>query len=352
MTYNFKNQLTLSKNSKNMSFYRISCALVLAAGVFISSCRKAEKAQETESVEETVTAVQVPAFSQDSAYAYIEKQVSFGPRVPGSAAQRKCADWMSSKLKFFGYEVTEQKFTGLLYDKKTVPGINLIASYKPEASKRILLAAHWDSRPISDKDPNVKNKAIDGANDGASGVGVLMEIARNLTKDSATVGVDFVLFDVEDWGTPEGFTGDASHTTYGGWCLGSEYWSKNPHKAGYTAYYGILLDMVGAPDAQFYHEHYSFQVAPSIVSNVWSTASQLGFGKYFINRLGGSVVDDHVPVIENLKIPMIDIIDYRMTGKEGFFPHHHTLGDNMSTIDKQTLRAVGQTVMHAVYQEK
>lgn len=335
-----------------MSFYRFCCLFFLGNLLFLSSCRKAEKTQETDAPEETVT-VAVPAFSPDSAYAYIEKQVSFGPRVPGSPAQRKCADWMSAKLKSFGYEVIEQEFKGVLYDKRTVPGINLIASYKPEAAKRILLAAHWDSRAMSDKDPGHKNKPIDGANDGASGVGVLMEIARNLVKDSAAVGVDFVLFDVEDWGAPEGFTGDVSHTTYLGWCLGSEYWSKNPHNPSYRASYGILLDMVGAPDARFFHEDTSFQVAPNIISTVWSTAAQLGYGQYFVNQRGGGITDDHVPVIENLRIPMIDVIDYRMDSTGGkFFPHHHTLGDNMSAIDKQTLKAVGQTVMHVVYQEK
>ena len=336
-----------------MTFKRAFWLLLLVSAGLISSCRKTGESQETEETEQVAETVNVPSFSQDSAYAYIEKQVSFGPRVPGSPAQKKCAEWMSSKFRSFGYEVTEQKFDAVLYDGKTVPGINLIASYKPAAAKRVLLAAHWDSRAISDHDPKVKNKPIDGANDGASGVGVLMEIARNLVKDSANVGVDFVLFDVEDWGAPDTFKGDMSAFRYGGYCLGSEYWSKNLHKPNYSAYYGILLDMVGAAGAQFYHEHYSFQAAPSIVSNVWSTASQLGFGNYFINRPGGAITDDHLPVIENARIPMIDIIDYRLSANDSnFFPHWHTQGDNLSTIDKQTLRAVGQTVMHVVYQEK
>lgn len=334
-----------------MSFYRACCLFFLGNMLLIVSCRKAEKTEETDAPEENV-AVAVPAFSPDSAYAYIEKQVSFGPRVPGSAAQRKCADWISAQFRAFGYEVTEQKFTGVLYDKRTVPGINLIASYKPEAAKRILLAAHWDSRAISDHDPDVKNKPIDGANDGASGVGVLMEIARNLVKDSATVGVDFILFDVEDWGAPDSYTDPVTHP-YGGYCLGSEYWSQNLHKPGYSPLYGILLDMVGASGAQFHHEEYSFYFAPTIVSKVWSTASQLGFSQYFINRKGGGVTDDHVPVNQHAKIPMIDIIDYRMDSTGGgFFPHWHTTGDKLSAIDKQTLKAVGQTVMHVVYQEK
>lgn len=334
-----------------MSFYRACCLFFLANMVVFSSCRKTEKTEETEVAGEAVK-VAVPAFSADSAYAYIEKQVSFGPRVPGSTAQQKCAEWMSGKFRSFGYQVTEQKFNAVLYNGKTVPGINLVASYKPEATKRILLAAHWDSRPISDKDPHQKNKAIDGANDGASGVGVLMEIARNLARDSAEAGVDFVLFDVEDWGAPEGYTGDVSALANGGWCLGSEYWSKTPHKAGYSAYYGILLDMVGAADARFYHEQYSLHYAPSIISTVWNAASQLGFGPYFPNTPGGGITDDHVPVNEIAKIPMIDIIDYRIDSTGGnFFPYHHTLGDNMSAINKNTLKAVGQTVMHVVYQE-
>ena len=319
--------------------------------LFLTACRKTQKTEETEAPE--AAAVTVPSFSPDSAYAYIEKQVSFGPRVPGTAAQQKCAGWISGKFRALGYEVVEQKFDALLYNGRTVPGINLIASYKPAAAKRILLAAHWDSRPYSDKDSGAKNIPIDGANDGASGVGVLMEIARNLVRDSAGVGVDFVLFDVEDWGAPEGFAGDLTHTTYGGWCLGSEYWSNTPHKAGYSAYYGILLDMVGAPDARFYHELYSFQYAPSVISTVWSTASQLGFGQYFPNMRGGGVVDDHVPVNEIARIPMIDIVDYRMVATGGnYFPHHHTVKDNLETIDRQTLKAVGQTVMQVVYREK
>lgn len=215
-----------------------------------------------------------------------------------------------------------------------------------------MLAAHWDSRPMSDHDENVKNKAIDGANDGASGVGVLMEVARNLVKDSAAVGVDFVLFDVEDWGAPDDFKGTYNHK-YGGYCLGSEYWSMNLHKENYSAYYGILLDMVGASGAKFYQEQYSFQSAPSVVSTVWSTASQLGFGGWFVNQLGGGITDDHLPVIENAKIPMIDIIDYRMDTSGGnFFPHWHTTQDNLSAIDKSTLNAVGQTLLQVVYQEK
>jgi glutaminyl-peptide cyclotransferase len=327
---------------------KILAALVLLA---VGACKKAEKTEESTPIAEEVVTRNVPTFQADSAYAYVEKQVSFGPRVPGTAAQVKCASWLSGKFKSLGYNVHEQKFTATLYNNSSVPGINIIASYKPEVEKRILLAAHWDSRAYSDQDASQKNQAIDGANDGASGVGVLLEIARNLVKDSAQVGVDFVLFDVEDWGAPDSYTGKLDHP-YGGYCLGSEYWSKNPHKKPYTAYYGILLDMVGAENATFYHELTSYNVAPTVISTVWSTASQLGFGKYFINSKGSAITDDHLPVIQNLGIPMIDIIDYRFNGTEsGFFPHWHTTGDKMNTISKSTLTAVGQTLLHVLYHE-
>lgn len=324
---------------------------LVLAGLFgflvTQSCKKVPDSEAGE--EEIVVQVPVPSFSADSAYHFIEKQVSFGPRVPGTSSHKKTEEWLKNKFTAYGYEVTLQNFTALLYDGKTVPGTNIIASFKPDASKRILLAAHWDTRAMSDRDDNVKNKAIDGANDGASGVGVLLEIARNLVEDSTTVGVDFILFDVEDWGAPSDFVGPVNHP-YGGYCLGSEYWSKNLHKEGYHAYYGILLDMVGAEGAQFMHEDLSLRVAPTIVSTVWSTASQLGYGQYFLNRKGGSIVDDHVPVNLNAKIPMIDIIDYRLN--DDFFPHHHTINDNMGNINKGTLKAVGQSVMHVLYQEK
>lgn len=335
----------MSINLSHMNKKFLAALLLLAVG----ACKKAEKTEET-AVVETVSR-QVPSFQADSAYAHIEKQVSFGPRVPGTPAQVKCAAWLSAKFKSMGYAVHEQKFNATLYNSKVVPGINIVASYKPEVEKRILLAAHWDSRAYSDHDAKVKDQAIDGANDGASGVGVLLEVARNLVKDSAQVGVDFVLFDVEDWGAPDSYTGKMD-IPHGGYCIGSEYWSKNPHKKPYTAYYGILLDMVGAEGATFYHELNSYEVAPTVISTVWSAASQLGFGQYFINSKGSAITDDHLPVIENLGIPMIDIIDYRLGGTaNGFFPHWHTTGDKMNNISKSTLTAVGQTVLHVLYHE-
>jgi glutaminyl-peptide cyclotransferase len=329
----------------------IGCLLIVSITTFYA-CRNGEKTTDNTSTATETTQAQIPAptFLADSAFHFIEKQVAFGPRIPGTLASLNCGKYLIKKFKSYGFEITEQKFTAILYNGKSVASKNIIATYNPKASKRIVLAAHYDSRPFADKDLSNKTKAIDGANDGASGVGVLLEIARIISKDSLALGIDFVLFDTEDWGSPQDYTAEVKHP-YGGYCLGSEYWSKNLHKAGYSAYYGILLDMVGAPNALFRKDQLSTQVAPSVAANIWDVAASLGFSNYFSNEEGGSITDDHVPVNVNAKIPMIDIIDNRPTNNL-FFEHHHTTKDDIKTIDKNTLRAVGQTLIQVLYNEE
>jgi glutaminyl-peptide cyclotransferase len=313
---------------------------------------KTDTTAETTDIQSSVS--DVPAFSQDTAFAFLAKQVAFGPRVPGTTAHKKCSAWMVSQFKAMGLNVIEQNFTAKVFDGKTLPAKNIIASYKPDAAKRIIIAAHWDARPFADKDPTNKVGPIDAANDGASGVAVIMEMARLITADSnkLAIGVDFILFDAEDWGAPNDYKKELApeFTDYGGYCLGSDYWSKNLHKPNYTAYYGILLDMVGAKNATFRKEGVSMQVAPTIVANIWAVASQIGYGQYFINEDGGQLTDDHVPVIKNAKIPMVDIIDLKLDSNT-FFKDHHTHGDNLDTIDKNSLKAVGQTLLHVLYNE-
>lgn len=341
-----------NSNQKNMNKRLIRYSLIVFYVLFLFSCKKSNNTSEsqTTATENTTQAsIKAPAFSADSSYFFTEKQVSFGPRVPGTQASVKCGDWLVKKFKEYKLEVTEQKFNAVLYNGKTVPSRNIIASYNPKAAKRIILASHWDSRPFGDKDKSVKNKPIDGANDGASSVAVLLEIARVISKDSLDLGIDFILFDSEDWGAPEGYTQEIKHE-YGGWCLGSEYWAKNLHKPNYSAYYGILLDMVGAKGATFPKEGLSAMVAPSIVQNIWNAAGSLGFSNYFVENTGAQITDDHVPVNTIAKIPMIDIIDMRNT-ENLFFEHHHTMQDNMESIDKNTLKAVGQTILQVLYNE-
>jgi glutaminyl-peptide cyclotransferase len=293
----------------------------------------------------------VPLFNADSAYNYVKAQVDFGPRVPGSASHREAAAFLVQELKRRGAVVTVQKFNAVTFDGVNLELSNIIAGFQPEKQKRVLLAAHWDTRPFADKDKERRDAPMDGANDGASGVGVLLEIARTLQSSPTKVGVDIILFDGEDWGEKDGAARVAPPTgTYIDWyCLGSQYWSKNKHKAGYRPYYGILLDMVGGEDGHFYMEETSMQYASQIVQKVWTAAARAGYSSYFVTQDAPAITDDHVFVLMS-GIPMIDVVHYDV--HYGYFgKYHHTTADNMDNISKKTLNAVGNTVMEVIYRE-
>lgn len=259
-----------------------------------------------------------------------------------------------TQFKNFGMTVTPQRMTLNGYDGTPLKALNIIASYRPEQTTRILLCAHWDSRPWADNDPDPANwhTPVMAANDGASGVAVMLEIARLLATDSNKVdlGVDFVCFDAEDWGTPQwSDTPDSEET----WALGAQHWASNPHKANYEARFGILLDMVGGQGARFYREGMSQQFAPKIVEKVWAAAKTVGFGSYFPDSEGGMITDDHVPVNKTLKIPTVDIIPYYPDCQQSNFgPTWHTVSDDMQHIDRATLKAVGQTVVQVLWSER
>lgn len=288
-----------------------------------------------------------PSFNEDSAYHWIQKQVAFGPRVPGSKAHANCAAFIEKTLKDFGLTVVVQSAPISTYDGKIFNLKNIIASYKPDFQKRVLLLAHWDSRPIADNDTKDENKAIDGADDGGSGVAVLLEIARQLSKADLKVGVDLFFSDLEDYGQPEDSDKPKMQDS---WCLGTQYWAKSPHVLGYTANYGILLDMVGAKGAVFPREGTGTYFAPDIVNKVWNIAKNIGYGSYFTDDKTGSTTDDHLYVNTIAKIPCIDIVHMSpITGTYG--EHHHTHKDNIDIIDKNTLKIVGQTLMEVLWQE-
>ncbi|NDW18543.1 glutamine cyclotransferase [Dysgonomonas sp. 216] len=291
-----------------------------------------------------------PDFNADSAYSYVDKQVSFGPRVPNTKEHVECGDYLVTELKRFGADVIEQRVDLKAYDETVMKARNIIGSYNKDNDVRVLLFAHWDTRPVSDRDPNPDNhrNPVLGANDGASGVGVLLEVARVLQQQLPSVGVDIIFFDAEDNGVPE-FMDDVPGNW---WCLGSQHWSKNPHVSGYSARYGILLDMVGAPDATFLKEEFSMYYASEVIEKIWSTARMLGYGKHFVDKKGGAIMDDHIPVNTNLNVPSIDIIQYDKSTSSGFGWYWHTQNDDMSNISKATLKAVGQTVLEVVYKEK
>lgn len=293
----------------------------------------------------------VPVFNVDSAYHYLAQQVAFGPRLPNTPEHQACGDFLTDKLRSFGGIVTEQTMQLQAFDGTKLAARNIIASFAPEKQRRILLFAHWDTRPWADEDPNIQNRdqPIPGANDGASGVAVLLEIARHLNQSAPTsAGVDIIFFDAEDYGQPSFYPGAAVEDS---WCLGSQYWAKNPHSPNYSAEYGILLDMVGAKDAVFAKEHYSLRYAAPIVNKVWNIAAKIGYGAYFDHARGGAIIDDHLYINVLAGIPCIDIIDYRSDSPQGFFPYWHTMEDDMDKIDKNTLKAVGQTLMELLYTE-
>jgi Zn-dependent M28 family amino/carboxypeptidase len=324
---------------------------IFIALVIFMSCNGPQE-KKTETVKETVRTVNVPDFNADSAYSFVEKQVDFGPRVPGSDAHNQCAAWLERKMRSYTSTVEVQSFKARAYNGDVLRGKNIIASFNPENKKRVLLCAHWDSRPYADHDPDSKNHntPIDGANDGASGVGVLIEMARNFSKQLPSIGVDIIFFDLEDYGPPQ----DAQN--YGGedhWGLGSQFWSNNPHKTNYRARYGILLDMVGVKDATFLQEGFSMMYAPSKVKKVWNVAARMGYDDYFVEERGGYITDDHYYVNKIINIPTINIIHLDNESVNGsFFDHWHTVNDSMEHIDKLTLNVVGRVVMEVVYYER
>ena len=297
-------------------------------------------------------AIAGPAFNGDSAYAFCAAQCDFGPRVMNSEAHDRCGRWIAGKFRQYGLSVQTQEATLKGYDGTPLRSTNIIASYKPELTTRILICAHWDSRPWADNDPDSTNwhKPVTAANDGASGVAVMIEIARLLgAQDSLAIGVDFVCFDAEDWGTPQWSDVPDNGDT---WALGADYWASNPHKQGYEARFGILLDMVGGQGARFYQEGISLQYARPIVDKVWAAAATIGHGSYFPMAAGGMVTDDHVPVNRKAGIPTIDIIPYYPDCEQSSFgPTWHTVSDNMDNIDRNTLQAVGQTVVQVLFGE-
>lgn len=326
-----------------MKSNRVWTVLLLA---LLFSCGKtSEKAQNNQVLQDFKP---VPAFNPDSAYAFIQKQVDFGPRVPNTPEHKATGQWLMDKFLGWGLEVQGQRFTAKAYDGKELDLTNIIASYKPELKKRILLAAHWDTRRMADKDSQRIDEPIDGANDGGSGVGVLLEIARVISESGGlNVGIDFILFDGEDDGKPNHAQGGGNDSNW--WCLGSQYWAKTPHEPGYSAFYGILLDMVGGKGARFYKEGVSVQYASGIVNKVWGYGHHLGYSDFFQMRESHAITDDHIPVNEVANIPMINIIDY--SPDYGFGHYHHTHADNMEIIDPRTLKVVGETVLFTIYQE-
>ncbi len=329
-------------------------SILIAVVVLLTACNQTEKpiGKSVKKVKAIEKPIIVPDFNQDSAYKYVQQQVDFGPRVPNTKAHSECAEYFVSYFNKLGLKVYQQKFKSRAFNGKILNGINIIASIKPNERRRVLLCSHWDSRPFADHDPDIKNHntPIDGANDGASGVGILMEIARQMSISNPTIGVDILLLDLEDYGQHADEKPSANSELT--WGLGSQYWSKNPHIASYDARFGILLDMVGAKNVVFYKEYYSNSFAPGILDKVWAAAANIGYADIFKNEQKGAVIDDHIFINKDAYIPTIDIIHYDESTKSKFYPYWHTIKDNMEQIDPHSLKIVGQTLLEVVYKEK
>ena len=328
------------------SFLLLAGAVVLALCTFLLTCTPDGPDNPSGTEPPKTPVLEIPVFNADSAYNYIAQQVAFGPRVLGSAGHEATQEWLTAELKKTGDRVLVQDFIANVYTGDKFPAANLIAQFNPDVSDRILLAAHWDTRHVADSPLNKERveEPILGADDGGSGVGVLLEIARILKAHPIGLGVDIILFDAEDYGDSSGETQDS-------YCLGSQYWGRNPHSP-YKARYGILLDMVGAKDAKFLVDGISAQINPQLVRKVWTLASRMGKSNYFIQQNGPGITDDHFYVTKFGGVPMIDIINLAGAGGEtAFGDHWHTHNDDMDIIDKNTLRAVGQVLLAAIYRE-
>ncbi len=326
-------------------FVAISCGGRKAASV-VNASAKSEQTQAT-------VTENLPEFCADSAYNYIKRQTDFGPRVPNTKAHDDCGIWLAAKLASFGADkVHLQNFDAKTFDGNTLKCLNIIGSFNSDCPTRVILCSHWDSRPWADNDPDPsKHKTpVDAANDGASGVAVILEIARQMQQKAPQIGIDCIFLDAEDWGPGDDYKGEHLETWWG---LGTQEWARNPHEKGYKARYAILLDMVGGKGATFYREKYSVMFGKQYVDKVWNAASQLGYSSLFRKQDGFYVTDDHYFINTIARIPAIDIVPYIPNcPSSSFGPTWHTTQDNIDNIDKNVLEAVGKTLISVIYNEK
>jgi len=279
--------------------------------------------------------VVLPFFDKDSAFEYLIKQTDFGPRNLGSTGHQETLDFLYTELNTFADLVNKQEFTFTDTLKDTTFTLtNLIASFNlnPANGQRILLTAHWDTRPFADRDsdPAKQNEPIIGANDGASGVAVLLEIAKILKQNPPDIGVDIIFFDGEDYGE------DGNLDYY---FLGSKHFVKN--KGDYRPSYAVLLDMVGDSDQSFPLEGFSMQYAGKITQEIWSKARKLGLSS-FVNVPGPTISDDHL-ILNQAGIPTVEIIDFD-------YPYWHTSEDTPDKCSPDSLEQVGILILYLIYE--
>lgn len=299
--------------------------LLLAASSagFVLSCGGADGARGTSGD------AAAAEFDGAKAMQVVHRLHEFGPRVPGTPAHVAAGDWIVAEMRRLADTVLVQEWTHVTTDGQRLPMRNIIARFSPQATQRVLYLAHWDSRPRADSDPDPANrdKPVPGANDGGSGVAILMGVAEALKARPINAGVDLLFTDGEDWGT---FGPDTDVL------IGAEYFAEHLPDSGYAPMFGVLWDMVGDADPQFEQESHSIRAAPEVVQRVWTTAQRLGHSA-FSNREYGEITDDHLPLIRK-GLRVIDVIDLR-------YPYHHTVADTPDKVSQSTLQMVGDVAM-------
>jgi hypothetical protein len=275
-------------------------------------------------------------FDGATAFRYAEAQVAFGPRVPGTEGHRRMAAWLDSLARAKADSVLIQDWVNVTAKGARVPLHNVMMRFNPAAADRILFLAHWDTRPTADKaiNPEDRNKPIPGANDGASGVAVLLGVADALRKTPSSLGVDLLFVDGEDFGSFE----DSTETL-----LGARYYAKN-QAPGPKPLFAVLFDMIGDRDLQIYQEGNSLLGAPEVVERVWEAAKIAGYSKVFIAAPRHTLVDDHLP-LQQAGIRAIDVIDYDYGNNNSLW---HTPDDTIDKLSVQSLQAVGDVGMTVI----
>lgn len=277
-----------------------------------------------------------PRFDGQAALDLVRAQVDFGPRVPGTDGHARQMGWMVSRLDSVAPEVAVDTFSHVTEEGDSLTLFNVSARFRPEATRRILILTHWDTRPRSDNatDPAQQEIPIPGANDGASGTAVLLELAGLLGGTDAPLGVDLLFVDGEDYGP----TADDMF-------LGARRYADNLDGLASRPVYGLLLDMVGDEDPLFLTDDLSVQAANVVVQKVWRAAERLGYRDYFPNRVADRVYDDHVPLIE-AGLATADIIDLDYGPNNAYW---HTPQDALEHVSASTLEMVGEVVTELIY---
>lgn len=320
--------------------YSLIILIIMTFGFL--SCNKNEETPKTEPVYHLKEQANLPGFDGANAYTQVEKQVAFGPRNPNSMGHQAALNYFKTELEKYADTVILQSFTYQGYDNEQLNLTNVIAKFNPASKNRIFISAHWDCRPRAeqDKDPSKRNLPIPGANDGASGAGILLELARILKGNPVNYGIDLVFFDGEDYGKE----GDI-----GNYFLGSKYFAATK-ASDYSPAFGILLDLVGDKEAVFPKEGLSMAYAPDVTNMIWSLAKKVN-SSAFNDAEGHQIQDDHLPLNEAGLIT-VDIIDIDLVGASTPVARRnywHTHNDTMENISMETLQQVGNVLTVLIY---